>query len=177
MSPILETRRLWLRQMQLDDLDPLLAVFGDAETMRHYPAPFSRAQVSDWINWNLRNYQHYGYGLWAIVLKKTSEVIGDCGLTWQRVGYATEPELEAGWHIRRDLWNRGLASEAAARVRDYTYLVLGRDRLIAIIERQNLASHAVATKLGMALERVDVLDDKERLIFAMSLPATSPSSI
>jgi RimJ/RimL family protein N-acetyltransferase len=137
--------------------------------MRHYPAIFTRDQVEGWIDWNLANYERHGYGLWALVLKETGEVIGDCGLTWQRVGYSPDRELEAGWHVRRDLWNRGLATEAGIKVRDYARERLGRRRLISKIEPGNLASIAVARKLGMTLERHDLLDGKELLIYAMTL--------
>ena len=155
--------------MRRDDVEPLLAVFGDAEAMRYYPAPFTREQVMAWVHWNLSNYEHHGYGLWAVVLKTNGDIIGDCGLTWQHVGYSTNAELEAGWHVRRDLWNHGLATEAGLGVRDYAREVLHSARLVSIIERGNLASQAVARKLGMSLERIDVLDGKERLIYAMSL--------
>src|SRR5436853_3318676 len=134
--------------------------------MAFYPARFSRTEVKAWVDWNVRNYRQYGYGLWALVLRETGAVIGDCGLTWQRVGYAPDRELEMGWHVRRDLWNRGLATEAALRVREYARDTLGRGRLIAIIEPANRSSQAVARKLGMTVEREDVLDSKPRLIYA-----------
>ncbi len=153
--------------MRLEDVDPLLKVFGDADAMRFYPSAFTLEQMTAWIDWNLRNYEDHGYGLWALVLKETDEVIGDCGLTWQRVGYGHGRELEAGWHIRRDLWNRGLATEAGLCVRDYARDVIQRERLIAIIGKENVPSQSVARKLGMSLERVDSLDGKERLIFAL----------
>ena len=114
---VLETPRLWLRRMAPDDLEPLFKVFGDAETMRFYPAPFGQDHMKAWIDWNLCNYEEHGYGLWAVVLKVSGEVIGDCGLTWQRVGYCEGRELEIGWHTRRDLWNRGIATEASLTVR------------------------------------------------------------
>jgi RimJ/RimL family protein N-acetyltransferase len=60
---VLETPRLVLRRMTPDDLEPLLEVFGDPEAMRHYPAPFTRTQMKEWIDWNLRNYAEHGYGL------------------------------------------------------------------------------------------------------------------
>ncbi len=137
--------------------------------MTFYPAPFTRDDVRRWIDWNLRNYEEHGHGLWALVLKESGETIGDCGLTWQRVGYSASRQLEAGWHVRRDLWNQGLATEAAFRARNYACEVLRQDRLIAIIDGGNLPSQAVARKLGMALERTDWLDGKERLIFSMKL--------
>jgi ribosomal-protein-alanine N-acetyltransferase len=109
-------------------------------------------------------------GFWSLVLKATDEVIGDCGLTWQRVGYSDHRDLEAGWHTRRDLWNRGLATEAALSVRAYAHETLGRGRLVAVIAPDNLSSQAVARKMGMAFERTDWLDGKERQIFAVELP-------
>jgi RimJ/RimL family protein N-acetyltransferase len=153
------------------DLDALAAVLGDPLAMRYYPAPFTREKVEGWIQWSLKNYADFGYGLWAVVLKASQECIGDCGLTWQRVGYAADRQLEAGWHIRRDLWNRGLATEAGLACRDYARDEIGQPHLISIIDRDNLASQAVARKLGMKLEREDVLDGKRRLVFGMSLHA------
>ena len=171
MKAVLETDRMGLCEMSRDDVSALLRVFGDAEAMRYYPAPFTRDQVEGWIDWNLANYERHGYGLWALVFKDTGEVIGDCGLTWQRVGYSAERELEAGWHVRRDLWNRGLATQAGISVRDYARDRLRHPRLISKIEPGNVSSQAVARKLGMALERRDLLDDKELLIYAMRLDA------
>ncbi|MGV0102650.1 hypothetical protein NSTCB13_01183 [Nostoc sp. DSM 114160] len=80
---ILETQRLFLREMTLSDLDALLLVLGDAESMRYYPKPFDREMVEKWIDRHRRNYEQHGVGLWAMVLKATGEVIGDCGLVWQ----------------------------------------------------------------------------------------------
>ncbi len=171
MSPRVETERLTLRQMTPGDVDALAAVLGDPEAMRYYSAPFTRDKVEGWIQWNLKNYADFGYGLWAVVLKASQECIGDCGLTWQRVGYAAERQLEVGWHIRRDLWNRGLATEAGLACRDYARDVIRQPHLISIIDRDNLASQAVARKLGMELEREDVLDGHQRLVFGMALRA------
>jgi len=169
LTTVLETERLTLRQMEPSDLDALAAVLGDPEAMRYYPAPFTRDKVEGWIQWSLKNYKDIGYGIWAVVLKASQECIGDCGLTWQRVGYAPERQLEVGWHIRRDLWNRGLATEAGIVCRDYARDVIRQPHLISIIEPHNLASQAVARKLGMELEREDVLDGKQRLLFGLDL--------
>jgi len=166
---VLETTRLTLREMTPDDRDALAAILGDPAAMRHYPAPFTRQQVDDWIQWNLHNYADYGHGLWAVVLKETGQCIGDCGLTWQRVGSSDQRQLEVGWHILRALWNRGFATEAGLACRDYARDVLHQPHLISIIGPDNLASQAVARKLGMRLEREERLDEKRRLIFGMAL--------
>ena len=61
-TKILETERLFLRQMTLKDTDTLALVMSDPESMKFYPHPFSREEVENWIKWNLDNYQKYGFG-------------------------------------------------------------------------------------------------------------------
>ena len=89
----LETERLILREMVTGDFDALYRIFSDPETMQHYPKPFDEAKVHSWIDWNRENYQVFGFGLWAEVLKKTGEVIGDCGITMQNIGGKIKPEI------------------------------------------------------------------------------------
>lgn len=168
-SPEFETARLYLRRHEPADRDSLFEVLGDPEAMRHYPAPLTHSQVDEWIRWNASNYETYGYGLWGMVLRASGDLVGDRGLTWQRVGYSPDRQLEVGWHVRRDLWNRGLASEAAVACRDYAQQILGLRHLIAITEPANLASQAVAKKLGMVLECEDLLDGNLRHVFGVHL--------
>jgi len=60
-------------------------------------------------------------------------------------------EVEIGYHIRRDLWGQGLATEAAQACRDYGFSQLGFDKLISLINPANIASRRVAEKNGMRL--------------------------
>jgi ribosomal-protein-alanine N-acetyltransferase len=146
---VLETERLLLREFVTEDIDALAAVISDPETMRFYPEPRDRAGVESWIERNRRRYQDDGHGLWAMILKSSGEVVGDCGLTRQTVEGVDE--IEIGYHLRRDLWGRGLAPEAAAACRDYGFERLGVERLISLIRPENLPSRRVAEKVGLSL--------------------------
>jgi ribosomal-protein-alanine N-acetyltransferase len=146
---ILETERLLLREFVPDDIDALAAVISDPETMRFYPEPRDRAGVESWIERNRRRYRDDGHGLWAMVLKSSGEVVGDCGLARQTVDDVDE--IEIGYHVRRDLWGRGLAPEAAAACRDYGFERLGAKQLISLIRPENLPSRRVAEKVGLIL--------------------------
>ena len=75
-SMTIETERLLLREYTMEDFPALYEILSDPETMQHYPAPFDEERTRDWIAWNLDNYEKYGFGLWAVVLKKTGEFIG-----------------------------------------------------------------------------------------------------
>ena len=156
---VLETQRLVLREFQFEDLDALAAILCDRETMRYYPVSFDLAAVADWIQRNRTRYANDGYGLWAMILKSTRELIGDCGLVRQSVDAVDE--IEIGYHVRRDLWNQGYASEAARACRDYGFANLKVDRLISLIRPENLASRRVAEKNGMTIwkevTKVDLL--------------------
>jgi [ribosomal protein S5]-alanine N-acetyltransferase len=147
--PILETERLVLREFVPDDVDAVALVLSDPETMRYYPAALDRAGVAAWIERNRRRYTDAGHGLWAMVLKSSGEVVGDCGLSRQTVDGTDE--IEIGYHVRRDLWGQGYASEAARACQSYGFARLGADRLISLIRPENLPSRRVAEKTGLSL--------------------------
>jgi [ribosomal protein S5]-alanine N-acetyltransferase len=110
---------------------------------------FDSAAVESWIERNRQRYARDGHGLWAMILKSSGELIGDCGLTVQRIDGANE--IEIGYHVRRDLWGQGFATEAARACRDYGFARPPVERLISIIRPENLASRQVAEKIGMAV--------------------------
>jgi len=144
---ILETERTLLREFVPEDVDALARVLSDAETMRYYPAPYDRQGVIDWINRSRWRYTAEGHGLWGMILKSTGELVGDCGLVQQMVDGVDETEIS--YHLRRDLWGQGLATEAARACRDYGFEKLEVPRLISLIRPENEQSRRVAEKNGL----------------------------
>jgi RimJ/RimL family protein N-acetyltransferase len=120
---------------------------------------------ADWIAWNLDNYAEHGFGLW-IVETHAGEFVGDCGLTMQEVEGAWL--VEAGWHIRADRRQAGLATEAALAVRDAARDA-GLQHLIAIVRPDNVASQRVAAKIGMVLEREVHKNGRPAWVFGVGL--------
>jgi ribosomal-protein-alanine N-acetyltransferase len=82
----------------------------------------------------VRRHEANGHGLWAMDLKSSGEMIGDCGITLQDVDGQPLPEI--GYHLRRDMWGQGLASEAARACRDYGFIQPKADLLISLIARR-----------------------------------------
>jgi len=162
---ILETSRLILREFRPDDADALTRVLSDPETMRFYPSPYDRDGVENWIARNIRRYANDGHGLWAMILKASGELIGDCGLTVQNVDGAGE--LEIGYHVRRDLWGQGLATEAARACRDYGFARLPVERIISLIRPENQPSRRVAEKNGMTVWKETIRKDLLHLVYAI----------
>lgn len=164
----IETKRLVLRELTMNDLEDLHAILCDPISMEHYPQPFTREKSLRWIAWNLKNYAAYGYGLWAVILKEESRFIGDCGITMQPIGGGMEPEI--GYHINRAYTGKGYATEAARACRDYAFGVLKLNKLYSYMKYTNIASEKVAQKNGMRLV-AELADDKNALtkVYAITL--------
>src|SRR6266540_830340 len=167
-DPVLETPRLILRELEPDDLQPLHQILGDPETMRFYPHPFSRRETAAWIERNQERYAAHGFGLWALHLKETGALVGDCGLTYQDVDGVSE--LEVGYHVRRSLWRQGLATEAALACRDHAFGPVGASKLIALVRVENIPSAGVARNLGMTVEGETMRAGFRHHVFATHRP-------
>lgn len=70
---IIETERLFLREMKESDFDALYKVLADSDIMQHYPYAFDENRVRNWIQRNIERYRIFGFGLWAVCLKETGE--------------------------------------------------------------------------------------------------------
>ena len=166
---ILETERLTLRRLHPDDADAIFAVLGDAIAMQHYPRRFTRKDAEEWIERNLRRYAEHGHGLYAVVLKASGEVIGDCGLVTQQI--EGRPELEVGYHLRRDQWGHGYATEAARACMDYAFRELAAVKVVSLIRPENLPSRRVAGRNGMRVERQVMHSGMMHLMYATCKPS------
>lgn len=145
----LRSPRLHLRPLTLEDGPGLHRVLGDEIAMAAYEHGFSPDETADWIAKQLARYERDGFGLWAMTDAETGEVIGDCGLTIQRVGAAEV--VEVGYHLLRERWGHGYAAEAASACVDWGFAHLDAPAIYAIVRDTNLASMNVAIRLGMTV--------------------------
>lgn len=144
---IIETERLYLRKLLIDDKKDLMGVLSNPESMKFYPHPFSDKEVEKWIQWNIENYKKYKHGLWAVILKEGEIFIGDCGITMQNIGDEIIPEI--GFHIIKEYCNKGFATEAALACKEYAFKVLNYYEVFSYTTVRNVPSQKVAEKIGM----------------------------
>ena len=164
---IIETERLFLREMKENDFDALYEVLADADIMQHYPYTFDENRVRNWIDRNIERYRIFGFGLWAVCLKETGEMIGDCGLTLQLINGRIKPEI--GYHIRANKQRNGYAKEAAIAVRDWTFNNTPFNIVYSYMKYTNEPS--VKTAISYGCKQVDEYQDNENEItkvFAIS---------
>ena len=146
---ILETERLALRRLRRADYADLCLMLKDEEVMYAYEHAFEDWEAADWLDRQLMRYEKYGFGLWAVILKESGELIGQCGLTMQEAG--EREVLEVGYLFRKEFWHCGYALEAAAACRDYAFEKLGAEEVYSIIRDTNAPSRAVAERNGMTV--------------------------
>jgi RimJ/RimL family protein N-acetyltransferase len=157
---IIETERLILREYTYNDFNELYKILSCPITMKHYPQPYDEKGTKRWIEWSLENYQKYGFGLWAIILKETNQFIGDCGITIQNINNKLLPEV--GYHINKDFWRCGYAKEAGKAVIDWGFKNTSYDALYSYMNAQNVASYSTAASIGM-IKVDEYYDENEHL--------------
>ena len=148
---IIETDRIFLRPFCLDDIKPFAKICANANVMRFIGdgKPVSIEIIAEKIPEWIACHEKEHYGLLALVLKETNELIGFCGLIHQTVD--GEDYIELGYRLDEAWWGKGIATEAALAVRDHAFRTLNLPMLISIIHHQNEASKRVAKKVGMVL--------------------------
>ena len=145
----LETERLLLRMIRLEDFEAYAALAADPEVMR-YLGGKTWDRLESWRHmcamvghWHFR-----GYGIWAVEEKASGRFIGRIGLHYPE----TWPGFELGWTLARAAQGKGYATEAARRALEYAFVDLNRDHVISLINPENQASVRVAERIGEKVE-------------------------
>lgn len=147
---ILETERLYLREINQNDFGDLAEILQNPKVMYAYEHDFSDNDVQEWLDRQIERYKKYSFGLWAVILKNTDEMIGQAGLTIQP--YKGIEVLEIGYLLKENFWHKGYASEAASGCKKYAFKRLNRDKVYSIIKSDNYSSMKVEESIGMKKE-------------------------
>lgn len=100
-----------------------------------------------------------GGGLHALELKESGVLIGQCGLVRQFVDGI--PKWEVGYHLSKEFWGQGYATEAAKACRDFCFENEMAETLIALIHPENERSIKVAERTGMSYWKTTQFKDNE----------------
>jgi RimJ/RimL family protein N-acetyltransferase len=163
---ILETSRLILRSFQDEDIGRLAGLMANRDFMRFSLGPYTREQtqgmLQKFLSWNQAGLPSQ----FAVIFRGNNELIGYCGfLHWHLDG---ADEVEIGYRLHPDYWNRGLATEAARAVREHAFRDLILTKVISLIHPDNVASRRVAEKNGMKIERETIFRGFPTQVFAIT---------
>lgn len=147
---ILETERLYLREMIEADFAALCLILQDDATMYAYNGAFSDSEAHEWLVRQISRCHKWGFGLWAVILKENGMMICQCGLTMQP--WKGTEVLEIGYLLNRSYWHKGYATEAAQACKKYAFEKLHAQEVCSIIRDTNIPSQNVALRNGMTKE-------------------------
>lgn len=146
--PILTTDRLTLGPLGLHHFEPLAAFYA-TDRSRFVGGPKDRAQSWRQLALEIGHWTLRGYGRFAVTETATDTFIGVIG-PWFPEAW---PEPEIGWDLFEGFEGKGYATEAARAARDWCYDTLGWTTAMSLVDPENAASAAVATRLGATNER------------------------
>jgi len=173
------TDRLRLREWRRDDpsdVDGLLAILSDSETLKLWPFLFDRNGVEEWIANAVASYEANGFGRLAVELRDSGDLIGDCGLKPSRIGDWSFIDL--GWILHARHHGNGYATEAASAIVDHAFSTLNLPELIAHMADDHPASRSVAERLGMTFSHAAPYErnlNKRHLFYRLTPPSPSAS--
>jgi len=147
---IFETARLLVRPWSADEAEAVLAIYRDPEVTRFLGNSRTLLDLTDSREWLERVAARNavataGLGKWAVVTKATGQPIGTIGLGALDNG----PEIEIGYHLGRESWGLGYATELARGALHYGFATVGLPRIVGVTFPENVASQRVLTKAGL----------------------------
>ena len=162
----LQTPRLILRSFGVGDVDVMTRLFANPDFMRFSLGVFTeRKQTVAFIE-KVMGWDSSGIpSQFAVVPRGEERIVGYCGFFQHP---EVPGEIEIGYRLHPDYWNRGLISEAARAVRDHAFADLKLPRVISLIHPENIPSRRVAEKNGMKVEREITFRGFPTLLYAIS---------
>jgi RimJ/RimL family protein N-acetyltransferase len=159
---VLETERLLLRPLGIDDLDDFVELHEDPCVTR-YISDFDRPQAAARLRQVEREWSERGHGMFGALDLSTGRFLGRVGLRY----WPQFDETEVGWVLRRDAWGHGYATEAGRACVEWGFTTLPVPYLTSMIDPPNSASIRVARRLNMSPLREDVLLGDEVVVYAL----------
>lgn len=168
---LIETERLRLRPVTVDDTELMLAVWNDPAFIRNVADRGIRTveQAQEAIKSGAQKlFEDYGYGPYCMSLKTDGTMVGICGL-FKRENL-DDPDI--GFGVLPDYCGKGYAGEAAAAVVNFAHDELGIAVLTAIVSPTNAPSIGLIKKLGLTFDQMITMPGDEDAICLYSMALT-----
>ena len=149
--PTLETERLTLRRMRLDDAEDVFAYASDPVVTRNltWEPSLSIDETRDFLEGVVERYRMGRLASWGVTLRWQGKLIGTCGFVdWS----AENRRAEVGYALSSKYWGRGYATEALQEVLSCGFRASNLNRIHGFCDAENLASARVMEKAGMSFE-------------------------
>lgn len=153
MNPYLETKRVFLRELTLNDEENLLELDSDVEVMKYltFGVPSRRDEIKEHLKIMTQLLiTHKGhFGFWAAVEKETHEFMGWFHFRPDKKEPLNTKRIELGYRLKKNFWGQGHATEISKALLEKGFKMFNLDEIFAITMKDNLASRKVMEKVGL----------------------------
>ena len=162
----LQTSRLILRSFREEDVDAMEELFANPDFMRFSLGVFTEPKQTVAFIEKVMAWDRAGIpSQFAVIPRGENVIVGYCGF----YHHAEVPgQIEIGYRLHPNHWNRGLITETARAVRNHGFHDRKLSRVISLIHPENIPSRRVAEKNGMAVEKQITFRGFPTLVYAMA---------
>ncbi len=162
MRMMIETTRLLLREMTVDDAENTYLLNLDPDVIKYTgDKPFESIEAAAKFLQGYDHYKIYGFGRWAVVEKSTNNFLGWCGLKYS----PALDEYDIGYRFLKKHWGKGFATESAAACMEAGFYKFNIQSIVGRAMPENLASIKVLEKIGLKFFEHRTTGGLEELIY------------
>ncbi|QQZ10228.1 GNAT family N-acetyltransferase [Heyndrickxia vini] len=144
-----ETERLLMRDFDREDLPEFRRMNEDPEVMRFFPKIRTYEETDAFYEAILKEFETYGFGLFAVERKDTGEFIGFIGFHRATFEADFTPCIEIGWRLKKEAWGYGFATEGARGCLKYAEDHYNFENIYSFTAKINSPSESVMQKIGL----------------------------
>lgn len=166
---IANTRRLLIRELAENDIEDMYQIYQDPQIRKYIDNidDYKEAEKNKLRSYIKNVYSFYGYGLWGVFSKTTHGLIGRCGIENQVID--GREEIMLSYLLDSHHWGYGYALECCKAVLLYARDELGIERVVAVIDKNNIRSIHTAQKLGMIPEKELVYQNHDSILYVKEI--------
>ena len=165
MMKILETERLYLREMTPEDAENAYLLNLDPDVLKYTgDEPIKNIETARTFLENYDHFKKYGFGRWAVISKNENEFLGWCGLKYVE----DHNEFDLGFRFFKRHWNKGYATEAAIVCLDLGFNRFKMPEIVGHAMKENIASIRVLEKCGMTYHKPFDFEGNEGVVYKIN---------
>jgi|APTNR8051073442_1049403.scaffolds.fasta_scaffold05936_3 RimJ/RimL family protein N-acetyltransferase len=148
-SYLFTSARLGFRNWLATDLEEMAAINADKAVMEFFPSLTTKEETANFIHRMQKQLADKGFCYFAVETLENHEFIGFIGLSEQTFEAPFTPCVDIGWRLSKKAWNKGFATEGAARCLEFAFQDLDLQKVVAVAPKINIRSERVMEKIGM----------------------------
>ena len=167
-ATIAQTKRLTIRELTIEDMKSIYEICQHKEVIKYIePCDSLPSEIEKQKAYIENIYHFYGYGIWGIFETASNQCIGKCGIEYKMID--GQSEFELSYLLDYHYWGKGYALESIKAVLDYAEKQIKAEKMIAIIDQENIRSIHLIEHFGFSIEKECYYQNHHCYLYALKL--------